>query len=138
LVRPLTHAGHLFVYEKGLFEKLKEQREYPTCPPRFQKPDTTNIVKSENFSIEGVAHPFTVKHYNHSSPFAVTKWTNIYYASDYIGGPLQGVFGKGIKDIAVNKRNYIPIYPGGHTDYWTMRNKKHIVGEIWKILEKQK
>lgn len=134
---PLTHAGHLFVYEKGLFEKLKEQREYPTCPPRFQKPDTTNIVKSENFSIEGVAHPFTVKHYNHSSPFAVTKWTNIYYASDYIGGPLQGVFGKGIKDIAVNKRNYIPIYPGGHTDYWTMRNKKHIVGEIWKILETQ-
>jgi len=135
---PLTHAGHLFVYEKGLFEKLKEQREYPTCPPRFQKPDTTNIVKSENFSIEGVEHPFTVKHYNHSSPFAVTKWTNIYYASDYIGGPLQGVFGKGIKDIPVSKRNYIPIYPGGHTDYWTMRNKKHIVGEIWKILETQK
>lgn len=135
---PLAHAGHLFVYEKGLFEKLKEQREYPTCPPRFQKPDTTNIVKSENFQIEGVEHPFTVKHYNHSSPFAVTKWTNIYYSCDYIGGPLQDLFGKGIKDIRVNKRNLVPIYPKGHTDYWTIQNKVHILEEIWKILETPK
>jgi len=131
---PLTHAGHLFVYEKGLFEKLKEQREYPTCPPHFQKLEKTNIVKSE-IPIEGTGDTFKVKHYNHSSPFAVTKWTNIYYTPDYIGGPLQGVFGKGIKDIPIKKRNLIPIYPGGHTEYWTMKNKAHILNEIWKILE---
>lgn len=132
---PLAHAGHLFVYKKGLFKKLIDQREYPTCPPYFQKPDTTNVIKSDYFNVPGVNHPFLVKHFNHSSPYAVTKWTNIFYSCDYIGGPLKGLFGSGIKDIEIKKTNYIPIYPAGHTQYWNMKNKNNVLNEIWKILE---
>lgn len=132
---PLAHAGHLFVYKKGLFEKLKNQREYPTCPPHFQKPDTTNIIRSDFFTIPGVSHPFIIKHFNHSSPFAVTKWTNIYYSCDYIGGPLNPLFGAGIKDIEIKKSNYFPIVPAGHTQYWNWKNARHILNDLWKILE---
>lgn len=132
---PLAHAGHLFVYKKGLFKKLIEQREYPTCPPHFQKPDTSNILRSPYFYVYGVSHPFLLRHYNHSSPFSVTKWTNIYYSSDFIGGPLNDLFGKGIRDIKLKKRHFFPIYPGGHTKYWNLKNRDNVLGEIWKVLE---
>lgn len=132
---PLVHAGHLFVYHNDLFEKLKEQREYPTCPPRFQRPDLTNIVRSEKFHIAGIDHPLVLKRFNHSSPFSVVNWTNIYYTSDYIGGPLKKVFGKGIKDIEVPLGRGISIVPRGHTSYWDLNNDHHVLKEIWKVLE---
>ncbi|MFT3738276.1 MAG: DUF1097 domain-containing protein [Breznakibacter sp.] len=132
---PLAHAGHLFVYKKDLFEKLKEQREYPTCPPRFQRPDVTNIVRSDKFFIPGIDHPLILKRFNHSSPFAVVNWTNIYYKGDYIGGPLKEVFGQGIRDIETERRKGIPAIPQGHTSYWDLADKHHVLKEIWKVLE---
>ncbi len=132
---PLSYAGHLFIYQDNLFEKLKEQREYPTCPPRIQRPDKTNIIPSESFSISGQPHPFTCECFNHSSPFAATRWTNIYYHSDFIGGPLQSSFGVGIKDIAVVNQKWIGIYPVGHTRYWDPDNKMNVLKEIWEVLK---
>lgn len=133
---PLTHAGHLFVQEDGLFAKLKEQREYPTCPPHFQKSEKTNIIKSSTFNVDGVAHPLVMQHFNHSSPFAVTRWTNMYYSSDYIGGPLKEAFGAGIKDIEVKTRNWFFVYPKGHTEYWNFSNPKNILNHLWNILKR--
>lgn len=133
---PLTYAGHVYVQDDGLFAKLKEQREYPTCPPHFQQSEKTNIFKSETFKIESVEHPLSAKHFNHSSPFAVTKWTNIYYSSDFIGGPLKKAFGAGIKDIEVKLKNRIVIYPKGHTEYWDFNNPKNILNNLWVTLKK--
>lgn len=133
---PLAHAGHLFVYKNQLFEKLKEQREYPTCPPRIQKPDTSSVIFSKLFRLPEIAHPFKLRYFNHSSPFAVTQWTNIYYSSDYIGGPLKKLFGNGIKDIRI-KKGILNIYPCGHTKYWKTDNTKNVVPQIWKILKYQ-
>ena len=48
----------------------------------------------------------------------MTRWTNIFYTSDFVGGPMQRIFGPGVRDIAV-KRKSLWCYPGGHTDYWT-------------------
>ncbi|MEO6232431.1 MAG: hypothetical protein ABIP10_20035 [Ferruginibacter sp.] len=132
---PLTHVGHLFVQEDGLFEKLKEQREYPTCPPHFQHSETTNIIKSEQFNVAEVDHPLVMRHFNHSSPFAVTKWTNMYYSSDFIGGPLKEAFGAGIKDIEVKTKNWFFIYPKGHTEYWSFNNTSNVLNNLWFILK---
>jgi len=133
---PLTHAGHLFVQEDGLFTKLKEQREYPTCPPHFQQSEKTNIIKSKLFNIAGIGHPLVMRHFNHSSPFAVTKWTNIYYSSDFVGGPLKEAFGAGIKDIEVKTKNWFLFYPKGHTEYWNFNNRNNILDKLWVTLNR--
>jgi hypothetical protein len=68
----------------------------------------------------------------------VTRWTNIYYSSDFVGGPMIPSFGFGIKDIEVS-RKFIPFYPAGHTDYWNkdsdtasaaITNALHLQSEI--------
>ena len=133
---PLTHAGYLFAQKKGLFAKLKEQREYPTCPPHFQQSMKTNIVKSESFNAKGIEHPLVLKHFNHSSPFAVTKWTNIYYSSDFIGGPLKNVFGAGIKDIEIKTKNRFFLYPSVHTKYWDIKYHNNVLNKLWGIIQR--
>ncbi|MDR1698294.1 MAG: hypothetical protein LBR75_00505 [Prevotellaceae bacterium] len=150
---PLTHAGYLFVHEKnGLFEKLKEQGEYPTCPPTIQKKKPSdsgsyrdNIDKSKAFRIDSFDYPLRAKHFNHSSPFAVTKWTNIYYQSDFIGGPLRDVFGSGIKDIEKEivrnkdkkekKKKHIWRYITSHVLYWDFENPDNILCDLCNILK---
>lgn len=129
---PLAHAGHLFAQEKGLFEKLKEQREYPMDPPYVQPPDKNWILEKKT-----AVHPngAMMKYFNHSSPYAVTRWTNIYYNSDFIGGPVADLFGKGIEDIEIFKGAKIFAYPAGHTTYWDYANKKNVLEKIWTILE---
>jgi hypothetical protein len=129
---PLAHAGHLFAQEKGLFDKLKLQREYPICPPYVQPPDLHWILESKD-----VVHSTMgkLKYFNHSSPFAVTRWTNFYYSTDYVGGPVAPLFGKGIEDIAIEKRRGFFAYPTGHTTYWDFNNKDHVLKQIWEVLE---
>ena len=130
---PLAHAGHLFAQDKGLFEKLVNQREYPVCPPLIQKPDTSWILDHKKIRKN---EELPLKYFSHSSPFAVTRWTNIYYLSDYVGGPVQPHFGKGIRDIALERSNPFFFYPGGHTRYWDFDNKENILSYLWEILER--
>lgn len=129
---PLAHAGHLFAQEKGLFEKLVTQREYPVCPPLIQQPDKSWILDSKKIQF---SEELPLKYFSHSSPFAVTRWTNIYYLSDYIGGPVQPHFGAGVKDIAIKRSNPFFFYPGGHTRYWDFDNKTNILPHLWDVLE---
>lgn len=128
---PLAHAGHLFAQEKDLFEKLKGQREYPTCPPVIQQPDPDWFREKKDIVH---ANNTTLRYFNHSSPFAATRWTNIYYNSDYVGGPVAPLFGPGIKDIPVKRPKGLFAVPGGHTTYWDFDNKRNILNHIWEIL----
>lgn len=132
---PLAHAGHLFLQDTGLFEKLKRQREYPTCPPLVQAPDRSYHYASRSFEVDQVNHPLSVRIFNHSSPFAVTRWTNLFFTSDYIGGPLNPLFGNGVRDVKIDgpKPNY--LYPSGHTRYWDVKFRHNILKEIWQQLK---
>lgn len=130
---PLAHAGHLFAQEKGLFKKLVLQREYPICPPYIQPPDKSWILENKKIQLQG---NMPLRYFNHSSPFAATRWTNIYYQSDYVGGTVQPHFGKGIKELEKKRSNIFFFYPGGHTRYWDFDNKENILDQIWEILEK--
>lgn len=127
---PLTHAGYLFANGCDTFFDLKEHREYPTCPPCFQMTVDTNIEDSE----ETLSNGKKIKRYNHSSPFAITKWTNIYYSSDYIGGELASSFGKGIRDIELKRSKWCFLLPLGHTGYWDFKSGDNALEEIMKVL----
>jgi hypothetical protein len=128
---PLAHAGHLFAHKKELFEKLKEQREYPTCPPIIHDSNKTNILPANKINIDGLPHPLSIRLFNHSSPFAVTKWTNIYYDLDFIGGPLKDRYGIGIRDIRVKSKNLLC-----HTKYWDFKKKYNILNRLCDILRR--
>ena len=130
---PLAHAGHLFAQEKGLFDKLVLQREYPVCPPYIQSPDKSWILDSKTVNL---SDDRPLRYFNHSSVFAATRWTNIYYKSDYVGGPVQPHFGKGIKDVKKKRPNTFFFYPGGHTRYWDFDNQENILDQLWEILQK--
>lgn len=127
---PLTYAGYLFADNYKIFEELKAYREYPTCPPLLQDTVVSNIEDSEQTLSNGIR----VKRFNHSSPFGITKWTNFYYTSDYIGGALQNSFGVGIKDVEVERKNGLFLIPSGHTAYWDSSSKSNIINALWEII----
>lgn len=85
---PLTHASLLLAESVSDLGMLQIQRELPTCPPQKDR--------GEDFCgwQEGSALLF-----HHAALFAVVQWTNFYYPSDPVGGPLQTVFGSGIRDV---------------------------------------
>jgi hypothetical protein len=115
---PLTHAAMLVVRSEEEFEKKKDQREYPTSPPKFDENDK-NFAFDHLFKREGKP-PRDIKILHHAAYFAETKWTNIYFENDWVGGNLSEQFGKGIKDIPLkangNLVSGIPLL--SHTKYW--------------------
>jgi len=102
---PLTHAPLLLAKSVGDFDRLKEQRELPTSPP--QRDNCTGLCGYKDGQSFGL---------HHAAVFAVVHWTNLYFPSDPIGGPLAPIFGDGIDDIALGDA------PRGswldHTRYW--------------------
>ena len=70
----------------------------------------------------------TFRYLTHQSPFAATRWTNLYFPTtfgvfgDVIGGPLVNVFGQWISDRPVRwgesrLRNLTLV---SHTSYWAL------------------
>ena len=99
---PLVHAPLLLAGTKKKFETQKDKLELPVCPPRRTK----EIDIKGKFEIDK------------AGLFVVTRWTNIFFNDDPIGGPLKGLFGKGVKDIELDsglkKRKW-----ESHTQYWS-------------------
>jgi hypothetical protein len=110
---PLTHAVMVMANSKHEFYKRKMIREFPTCPP---VPDINDDNKCFfNFTEDKYLRP------HHAALFALTRWTNIYFSNDYIGGNLSSEFGIGIRDIELKSQNgfvkkYLPF--ASHTSYW--------------------
>jgi len=107
------------------FKLKKEQYEYPCCPPddgdkQYYSQQYQFYLDGENF-IRNVFIP------HHGAPFSCTRWTNMYFPyrrlllGDLIGGPLNGVFGKGIRDIAVvsSTGKLLDDTLVSHVRYWT-------------------
>lgn len=109
---PLSHGAFLLSRNKEDFESRKEDRELLTCPPVLEKEKYYYFDYSDK------------RYYlHHAAAFAPTVWTNIYYPGDFIGGPISGVLGHGIKDIKVvygGAMNRFTSYfsPISHLQYW--------------------
>jgi len=119
---PLAHSMILHARDRDEFEARKRQREFPTCPPVC---DTKGFAYPCPIAIDvGDGKKFSSLILHHAAPFAVTRWTNIYFRAylglfgDIIGGPLQQVFGLGIMDIPVKLRSFWKFSPSSHTAYW--------------------
>lgn len=141
---PLTHARDLIPSKKVDLERRMAENEFPTCPPRGeqQNSEARNARKGKPIPLaagrdgtgrlaiyraegEGplIAHE--------ASPFATTRWTNLYFpmkwwlGGDPVGGPVEGVFGRGIVDIEVEisaprstRRRVMAVPVMAHTWYW--------------------
>jgi hypothetical protein len=126
------NAADYFMVTQETFENLIIQREMPVCPPAKDTKDDSMIYNCwPPFEIEGQKR--TIKLLNHGALFAVTRWTNIFYSCDYVGGPMQRKFKNGIKDVEIPRKS-IWFYPGGHTDYWNIKDKQNALSEIIKAM----
>jgi len=127
---PLAHAMMLLASSRKEFEDRKKQRELPTCPPVLDEKGYSYSSGGKCYAIKD--KKFTPLFLHHAAPFAVTRWTNIYFPAylglfgDFVGGPMRPVFGKGIRDIPVTTSRwngiarFIPGVP--HVMYWDSRH----------------
>jgi hypothetical protein len=117
---PLTHAGTLMAKSKDDLDSRIADLELPTSPPHGPNGP---FPRQETYFADGRIR--TIRMPTSASPFALTRWTNLYAPTraivfgDPIGGPIAPVFGVGILDIAVRfssfwRRNL----PWAHTSYW--------------------
>ena len=109
---PLTHAKLLMADSLKDFYLRIDEREYPISPPLLDGDDLTYPSGSGNLYL------------HHATPFAVTRWSNIYYKGDFIGGRLAENFGPGIKDYQTNysggnfTKAISKLSPVSHIRYW--------------------
>lgn len=119
---PLTHGALLLARSSEEFAARKRQRELPTCPP--QRDDKGYAYGVKPPVDIGAGKKFTPLLPHHAAAFAVTRWTNLYAPArwglfgDIVGGPLAGVFGCGIRDIAVRVGGWRGWTVAAHTAYW--------------------
>jgi hypothetical protein len=110
---PLSKADVLVAANPGRLERMIEDREAPTCPPR---PDGKD---SAAFSYRRPGAPGPVPH--HAAPFAPTVWTNIYFTNpavllgDIVGGETAPRLGHGIADVRIGRGRAL----FRHLDYWS-------------------
>jgi len=124
------YCSDFLITENVHFNDLVEQRETPTCPPQLDD-QTKNMYYPHTYDIEKGKRTINILH--HAALYAITRWTNIYFESDIIGGPLKSLMGNGIKDIKLNKRGS-KIFPVGHTDYWSL-NENECIKQITNSLK---
>ena len=96
---PLAHASLLLAGSKADLESMVARRELAACPP-----SPIDDVWYDDGYQDQLGRKRTFRYFTHNAPFAVTRWTNLYFPvrfgffGDVIGGPLTEVFGRWIDD----------------------------------------
>jgi hypothetical protein len=104
---PLAHAEILLAKNYASLVSKQGRREVPKCPPELE---------NNRFAFQVNGHGPWMPH--HAALFGPTRWTNLFFPSswailgDPIGGPLQPVFGLGVKDVDVTtKQRFKCLHP---------------------------
>lgn len=115
---PLTHAA-LLMTETGTAKELAEKvslREFPVAPP------TLSPGEAERILFVPKDQPDTPARLQHSALFALTCWTNLYFAQhravkgDFIGGPIPGEHAPGTMNVPMTTTIMGGFF--NHTHYW--------------------
>lgn len=131
---PLAHGRLLLETPSASLTRRQDDLELPTCPPMPSlDPDESDERESTFYpsTLRKAGQERTVLVGNHGALFGPTRWTNLYFPvrlavwGDPIGGPLAGVFGTGIRDVAVHQsgrhrrwwHRLVPLR--SHLRYWT-------------------
>lgn len=131
----IAHAD-FYLLGKVPFTTLVKQKEFPICPPVMEGSDRTLFFDEKTYEIEqkgGTKIKRTIKFLNHGAPFALTRWTNIFFSSDYIGSDAKRVFCSGVKDVEIQHKNHW-LFPSGHTNYWDAQEKNKALTEIARAI----
>lgn len=108
------------------FELKLSAREYPSCPPQPQT--SAALDPSILFSGFPLRYPAGEagsaarrRHLNHAAVFAATRWTNVYFENDLVGGPVAAQLGRGVLDVQLpvappTPRSFASAF--SHTSYW--------------------
>jgi hypothetical protein len=128
---PLAHAELLLAANKEEFVSRKRQREIVTCPPQrdakgyaFSPPNSIIVDSVEQGDGSYAEKRYTPLILHHAAPFAVTRWTNLYFPvkwglmGDLVGGALAPAFGPGIRDVSVRTTRRLGWTLRAHTSYW--------------------
>jgi hypothetical protein len=128
---PLAHAAALFDAKRYDLQYRIAQQEFPVCPPVRSEVAEDGAPPRSAFArhLPGGGEQLLP---SVGAVFGPTRWTNLYFptntmlAGDPAGGPLQDVFGYGIKDVPVRlsfdakkaqRIRRVPFY--SHTQYWS-------------------
>ena len=126
---PLTYAALLLADGLvGLVEKTT-LREILTCPP-----DRSKDVNKGRFTVllaEEATRFINYPILGHQAPFAITRWTNMFFSNDPIGGSLRGVFLRGIKEHELKPVRWPPM--SAHVSYWKTRNHRAVTASADSI-----
>ena len=150
---PLTHACFLLAENPADWRDLLRERVYPTCPPQPEdsrdtgKPKQSKLEQSkleQSFFYNNLEqrlpytddNSFRLKILHHAALFACTRWTNLYFPSDPVGGELTGVsgFGNGIKDVPLKPAGWLTRTPASHVHYWD-RKERHAIEALLAALD---
>ena len=119
---PLYMADRVYTTDRSKFKARVSRLEFPTCPPENEQSPTNNVNSGDcwyswNNRGRRVLH--------HGAPFAVVRWTNMWFphhlgiAGDWFGGPLQPLFGQGVRDIKLRGNRPRSLIPGwAHALYY--------------------
>ena len=109
---PLTYADLLMAKDKEELIEKQQETELPTSPPQLDDDGKFSYIHKGKGN----------RKLHYAAMFAATRWTNIYFPpsftifGDVISGPLQHLFGWGIKDIPVKTKLFLGLM--SHTNYW--------------------
>ncbi|MEO5594447.1 MAG: hypothetical protein ABIR15_09615 [Chitinophagaceae bacterium] len=119
---PLTHAAMILAPSANIFQRKKDQREFPVSPPQLDHEDDHFAFPATYPKANG--EKVKVKNLHHAAHFAETQWTNIYFENDWIGGSLSNEFGNGILDMPVKASSkWVAALPlASHTKYWDVKH----------------
>lgn len=119
---PLSHGEFLLADDPRDWARRKAQRELPTSPPQPQdRRDQGRLVVHYPDP-----HGGSLQLLHHAALFACTRWTNLYFAADWIGGPVGGPgrLGAGIADVRLRARGWLARWtPAAHLRYWDARQR---------------
>ncbi|SBS79532.1 conserved hypothetical protein [uncultured Mycobacterium sp.] len=115
-----------------LFDRLVRRGVVVRCPPRSEAAPVDAVEPGPaNFGPDasGVLGP--------QSPFAVTRWTNIWFPvrrgsirGDWFGGVLRPLFGPGIREIAVSGNLPERLWPGAAQTWYFRKPDRDAEGDV--------
>ncbi len=137
---PMAQSNQLLARSREDLRHLICRKELVSCPPLPDAPWMTGPREHELQSHEwdwcqNTEEQLRKAYYNdkwhywwpcsagapnlaYSSPFAVIRWTNVWYTADVFGGPLAPLFGKGIRDVKLCSEGFLSRVPvAAHNRY---------------------
>ncbi len=125
---PLCYFDYLRRSDRSEHERAISRGELATCPPEpLPDEDERAQQAAPNYGFKNFGDKRF--RFNPAAPFALTRWTNLYYPGDLFSGPLRDLFGIGIRDIPLRpgrkeRRLLWPYLPGAHVRYWQTADGK--------------